>query len=77
MAAALATKSNVADMDSLLEPLLGRVPYTPTLDRLGNSLEDLRLSAFGYGLGMLIRSGGLNSNRDVANWIARYISAGY
>ncbi len=77
LAAALALQNDTAGMDALLEPLLGQTPYVPTYDRQGNSLEDLRLSAFGYSLGMQVSLGLLHSNRDVANWIALNVSEGY
>ena len=43
-------------------------------DRLGNSMEDLRLSVRGWRLGHIVASGGLGTNRDLANWLALYVA---
>ena len=42
--------------------------------RVGNSMEDLRLSVRGWQLGRMVRSGEIQTNRELANWTALNIA---
>ena len=48
--------------------------FGPLDNRVGNSLEDLRLSVRGWRLGNMVASGGMQTNKDLANWIALYVA---
>jgi hypothetical protein len=48
----------------------------PQEARLGNSMEDLRLSVRGWRLGHLVASGELETNKDLVDWIALYVAGG-
>jgi hypothetical protein len=51
-------------------------PYGPIEQRVGNSMEDLRLDVRAYRLSQMIASGSLQTNVDVANWIALNVGGG-
>jgi hypothetical protein len=59
--------------DTALHTILD--PYGPLSERVGNSMEDLRLDVRAYRLVQLVASGQLRTNRDVANWIALNVAA--
>jgi hypothetical protein len=44
--------------------------YGPIESRIGNSMEDLRLSVAGWRLGNLVATGEIQTNREMANWVA-------
>ncbi len=58
------------DMDAALYPIFDPAKHGKQEDRIGNSMEDLRLSVKGWRLGQMVESGVLATNKDLANWIA-------
>jgi len=40
---------------------------------IGNSMADLKLSVAGYSLGRQIRSGAIQTNREMAWWVMNHI----
>ena len=58
------------ERDDLLYAILDPSKHGGLEYRIGNSMEDLRLSVKGYRLGQMVSSGELATNKDVANWIA-------
>lgn len=47
--------------------------FGPLDNRIGNSMEDLRLSVRGWRLGNMVASGRIQTNTDLANWLALYV----
>jgi hypothetical protein len=58
----------------LLSQIFDPSVHGPQEDRLGNSMEDLRLSARGWSLARMVESGSIGSNKELANWIALNIA---
>jgi RHS repeat-associated protein len=77
-ALALDESGYYAERDAHLMAILDPNQHGSLSGRKGNSLEDLRLSARGYRLGQMITGGspGMQTNKDVANWIALNVSGG-
>jgi hypothetical protein len=77
-ALALDESGYTSERDAHLMAILDPSQHGPLSARKGNSLEDLRLSARGYRLGQMITGGspGMQTNKDVANWIALNVSGG-
>jgi hypothetical protein len=42
--------------------------------RVGNSMEDLRLSVRGWRVGNMVAGGSIQTNKELANWIALNIA---
>ncbi len=62
--------------DALLVDILDTANLGPiNSNRVGNSLEDLRLTARGWSLGKAVSSGQLNSNTGIAYWLMENILA--
>jgi hypothetical protein len=56
--------------DINLQLVLNLSQYGALEDRVGNSMEDLRLSVRGWRLGTMVGTGEMATNKDLANWIA-------
>jgi RHS repeat-associated protein len=66
---------DVAARDYYLEnQVLDVAIFGPLGNRLGNSMEDLRLSVRGWRLGNLVSGGQIQTNQELANWIALYVA---
>jgi hypothetical protein len=64
-------QGDYAQRDANLSAILAwDTTYGPQFSRIGNSMEDLRLTVRGWNLGQLVLSGALRTNRDLAAWIA-------
>ncbi len=60
--------------DTSLMSIYGLWRHGNQKDRVGNSMQDLRLSVRGWRLGSMVRQGGLSTNKDLANWLALYVA---
>lgn len=65
-----------AERDARLFTIFDPARNGPQADRLGNSMEDLRLTARGWRLGEMVASGQLSTSHDLANWIALNVAGG-
>ena len=73
-ATALDATGEYAARDQLLRDILSPYIYGDQSGRIGNSLEDLRLSVRGWRLGNLVANGGIQTNSDLANWLVLYVA---
>jgi RHS repeat-associated protein len=56
--------------DTMLQSILDPARWGSLDTRVGNSMEDLRLSVRGWRLGNMVASSDIKTNKDFANWIA-------
>ncbi len=64
-------RGNQARRDCLLELIVGFQGETPPVGRLGNSLQDLRLSLKGWRFGLMIRERSIVTLAQASNWLER------
>ena len=57
-------------LSSILDP----DRWGPFETRIGNSMEDLRLSVRGWRLGRFVANGYVESNKDLATWVALWVA---
>ncbi len=62
--------------DATLYTIFDPKKHGDPANRIGNSMEDLRLSVRGWRLGAGVRQGEFTTNKDVANWLALYVAGG-
>ena len=73
-AASADANGNYMLREALLMDIIDPERFGPLDTRIGNSMQDLRLSARGWYLGQLVNSGGLKTNQDLTNWLALNIA---
>jgi len=61
-----------AARDAALYTIYDPARYGEQASRVGNSMEDLRLSVRGWRLGTVVREGGLSTNQNLANWLVQF-----